>query len=130
MSAAIRAAVADFSLKGSMPLPHKYIRPGFAGSLTRTPAAANSSSRVMNSNPYRATMPTASACSRNSAYTCWSKKFEIPTARAPCVAAAPTASATVVNAEKFGGKWTWVLTSGIVGTVGSRTLLLVIWGDP
>jgi len=41
ISAAVAVASGDFSRNGSMPFPHTYMRPGFAGSLTRMPAAAS-----------------------------------------------------------------------------------------
>ena len=69
---AIRAASADLALKGAMPFPQRYIRPGLAGSLTRTPAAARSSSRVMNSSPNSGRMPASTAFSAKTRYTLWS----------------------------------------------------------
>jgi hypothetical protein len=61
ISAAVAAASGDFSRNGSMPLPHTYMRPGFAGSLTRMPAASRSGTSVMNSSPNSGTMPAGAA---------------------------------------------------------------------
>ena len=58
-----RAAVAVGVANGSTPFPQRYIRPGFAGSLTLVPASRRASMTLMNSRPKSGTMPAAAAAS-------------------------------------------------------------------
>ncbi len=68
-AASIREASGVGTRKGSMPLPHRYMRPGFAGSLMRaspgTPAwpSRSASSTVISSMPKSGTIPAAPAAS-------------------------------------------------------------------